>query len=82
MRKGLLYVPVEHMAQSITPFMQGTYMSGFPSVASETDRRIRWEEKTGEKKGFLFKRDETRRIAVAGLRCTVCGFIELYAHES
>jgi len=61
--------------------MPDTFMGGISSVEETTGGRIRWEERTGEKKGFIFKREETKRMAVAGLRCTVCGFIELYAHE-
>ena len=37
-----------------------------------------WREKTGQKKGLLVKRDETRTLKIAGLRCVNCGFIELY----
>ena len=39
------------------------------------------EEKTGERKGTFFKRDETKKIAVSGFRCTLCGYVELYAKE-
>jgi len=61
--------------------MPDTFMGGISSVGEVTGGRLYWEERTGEKKGFIFKRDETRRMSVAGLRCTVCGFIELYAPE-
>jgi len=79
---GTLQVPVERMsAQPMRPFMPDAFMGGIGSVEELTGGRIRWEERTGEKTGLIFKRDETRRMTVAGLRCTICGYIELYAQE-
>ena len=82
MRGGALNIPVERStARPVSPFMPGTFMGGISPVAEVTAERLYWEERTGEKKGVIFKRDETRKMKVAGLRCTLCGFIELYAHE-
>jgi len=68
-------------SQPVSPFMPGAFMGGISSIEELTGGKIYWEERTGEKTGFIFKRDETRTMTVAGLRCTICGFIELYAHE-
>jgi hypothetical protein len=37
-----------------------------------------WRERTGRKKGLLFKRDETKEFKISGLRCTECGYVELF----
>lgn len=79
---GALHIPVERLtSQPISPFMPDTFMGGISSVEEVTGGRIHWEERTGKKKGLIFKREETRRMAIMGLRCTVCGFIEFYARE-
>jgi hypothetical protein len=38
-----------------------------------------WEEKTGEKTGFIFKREEVKQMKIIGYRCKLCNFIEIYA---
>jgi len=82
MRRGTLQVPIERMSsQPMRPFMPDTFMGGIAPVEELTGGKIRWEERTGEKTGFIIKRDKTRRMTVAGLRCTLCGYIELYAQE-
>ena len=40
-----------------------------------------WRERTGEKKGWVVKREETQTLKISGSRCTACGYIELYAHK-
>lgn len=57
---------------------------GMPQVGGMTETYVEsafWEEKTGEKKGIIFKREETKRIKLVGHRCKLCGFVELYAVE-
>jgi hypothetical protein len=68
-------------AQPMRSFMPDAFMGGFGSMEELTGGRVLWEERTGEKKGLIFKRDETRRMTVAGLRCTLCGYVELYVQE-
>lgn len=82
MVKGELKTSFERLGtSSMSPYMSGMPTGGLPSMVEEVASGPYWEERTGEKKGFIFKREETRRMAVAGLRCTICGFIELYARE-
>jgi predicted nucleic-acid-binding Zn-ribbon protein len=50
-------------------------------VGMTQEERIKWREKTGEKKGFLIKSDKVRNMAVTGRRCLECGYIELYARK-
>jgi predicted nucleic-acid-binding Zn-ribbon protein len=50
-------------------------------VGVTQEERIKWREKTGEKKGFLIKSDEVRTMTVKGRRCLQCGYIELYAQK-
>ncbi len=81
MIQGEAYVDVS--VPSPNPMMRGM-MSPMPSmnigdVAMTQEERIKWREKTGEKKGFLIKSDEVRTMAVKGMRCLKCGYIELYA---
>ena len=37
-----------------------------------------WEEKTGKKVGFIFKKEEVKETRIKGQRCTQCNYIELY----
>jgi len=73
-----------------TPMMSGSPMMGgmmpipaisMGGIAPTEDTVLRWREKTGEKKGFLFKSEEVRTLAVRGRRCRGCGYVELYASE-
>jgi len=82
MVQGGISVPIEKMnVPPMGPMTPGFMHQGLPPGIETFTTAPMWEEKTGEKKGFIFKREETRRMTVAGLRCTVCGFIELYARE-
>ena len=82
MVKGELKTSVERVrTSSMSPFMSGMSQGGLPTMMEEVASGPYWEEQTGEKKGLIFKREQTKRMTVAGLRCTVCGFIELYARK-
>lgn len=52
---------------------------GFQNEMLTEIRDFIWEEKTGRKTGFIFKRDEKRQMKLEGLRCSLCSFVELYA---
>jgi predicted nucleic-acid-binding Zn-ribbon protein len=83
MIQGEAYVNVD--VPSSNPMMSGM-MSPMSSmnignVGMTEEARIKWHEKTGEKKGFLIKSDEVRTMAVTGRRCLQCGYIELYARK-
>ena len=69
--------PGPTMSGMMSP-MPGISMGGAGMTQEE---RVKWREKTGEKKGFLFKSDEVRTLALKGRRCLQCGYIELYAKE-
>ena len=58
--------------------MQGMDMGG---IGISQEKRVKWREKTGEKKGFLIKSDEVRTMVIKGTRCLECGYIELYAKK-
>jgi len=82
MVEGRLTVPIERMSSSaVSPFTPGFDMGGIPRIAEAISTSPRWEEKTGKKTGLIFKRDETRKMMMAGRRCTLCNYIELYALE-
>ena len=49
-----------------------------PSIETFTSPPI-WEEKTGEKKGFILKRPEIKKMSLKGYRCTQCNYLEFYA---
>jgi len=83
MSQGEAYVEVATNPSS--PMMSGMMnpMSSmtFGGVGMTRGERVKWREKTGEKKGFIIKSDEVRTLAVKGRRCLQCGYIELYAQE-
>lgn len=81
MIKGEAYVEVnipstDYMMSGMMSPMTGMNLG---NVGRNQEERIKWREKTGEKKGFLIKSDEVRTINVKGKRCLECGYIELYA---
>ena len=83
MIQGEAYVSVEvpstsPMMSGMMPSMPGMNLGG---VGTRQEERIKWREKTGEKKGFLIKSEEVRTMSVKGRRCLECGYIELYAQK-
>jgi len=81
-KDGSVIVPIERMSTpemgSLTPgFMQ----QGLPPIVDDFTSRIQWEEKTGQRTGFIFKRDERKTMRIRGHRCTNCNYVELYAVE-
>ena len=81
MIQGEAYVNVT--SSSPSPMMSGM-LSPMPGmnlggVGTTQEERVKWREKTGEKKGFILKTDEVRTMTVTGRRCPQCGYIELYA---
>jgi hypothetical protein len=73
---------VNTVSQSqVNPFVQQMPIGDLTSMAETEMRTFFWEEKTGERKGWLFKRDEVREMGLKGYRCVTCNFIELYAME-
>ena len=75
------------MVTDLTPLGKGS-LDGIMSIPGTTmptgsgrmhDAEMTWKEKTGEKTGWIFKRDKEIIKKVTGYRCTRCGYIELYA---
>jgi rubredoxin len=58
--------------------MSASTRAGFTETLSIAPH---WEEKTGRKTGFIFKKEEVKEIRIRGHRCTLCNYIELYADE-
>jgi len=83
MIQGEAYVEVT--TSSSSPMMSGMMnpMSSMNigGVDMTREERVKWREKTGEKKSFILKSDEVRTLTVKGRRCLECGYIELYAQE-
>jgi hypothetical protein len=83
-RQGEVFIRVKTsgVGQSFSPMgFPSTPGMGIPGGQTTTEERPLWREQTGEKKGWLLKRDETKTMKISGFRCTVCGYLELYAHE-
>jgi predicted nucleic-acid-binding Zn-ribbon protein len=78
---GEIKISGERLSQSMSPFSGGLPTQGLPNIVETIESRSYWEEKTGEKTGFIFKREETRQMKLAGFRCTLCNYIELYTRE-
>ena len=80
MVEGKIRVPLERMSsQAINQLTPGFSMGGLPQVVEDFYTEPRWEEKTGEKTGLIFKRDEVKQMKLDGYRCTLCNYIEIYA---
>jgi len=81
MKKGRIRYTTEQTSGSPMMGMADFPMQGINRMSQSVTSSVFWEEKTGAKTGLIFKRDETKRMELHGLRCTVCGYIELYAQE-
>jgi hypothetical protein len=80
MVEGRVSVPVEKMnAPPMAEMTPGFMNTGLPPGIETFTTAPQWEEKTGEKTGFIFKRDEIKKMKVVGYRCSLCNYIELYA---
>ncbi len=80
MVQGGISVPIEKMnVPPMGPMTPGFMHQGLPPGIETFTTAPMWEEKTGEKKGFIFKRDEVKQMKIVGYRCSLCNFIELYA---
>ena len=79
----------EAMVTDISPLGRGSMTgvisfpgSSFPaSNGGVRDADMMWREKTGEKTGWLVKRDEERIMRIMGMRCLGCGYLEFYAEQ-
>ncbi len=81
MREGELFINVTSnppTIQSTLNFPTDTTLGISPVITGEGPF---WHERTGERKGWLVKRDKIQTLKILGLRCIGCGYIELYAKE-
>jgi predicted nucleic-acid-binding Zn-ribbon protein len=79
MRQGDMLFDVSIlMANPMSP-MGGFSAYSAATMSDQTTASPHWEEKTGRRKGFILKSDETKKMTVKGYRCILCGYIELYA---
>ncbi len=69
------------MPSQMNAYMTGIPTSPLPSVYQTSTSHPYWEEKTGRKTGIIFKGDEKITLMIHGLRCSLCGYIEMYAME-
>jgi hypothetical protein len=73
-------MPMSSMGVQIMPQMgTGFEMRGLNRGIEETTTFPKWEERTGQKKGIIFKREEVKEMNIQGYRCILCNYIELYA---
>lgn len=82
MREGRIKVPQENTVPSTMPNLGAGF--DFQSLSSNIrvfDSLPKWEEKTGDKTGILFKRDKIKEMNIRGYRCIKCNYIEIYAIE-
>jgi len=82
MREGEAFVRITTPAEQVSSSygMLGMPGVGMPS-GEMSEEKVQWREKTGQRKGWLIKRDETKTLKISGLRCVECGYIELYARD-
>ncbi|MCD6263757.1 hypothetical protein J7L60_05060 [Candidatus Bathyarchaeota archaeon] len=76
MRKGELFIKAY---SPYTPHLPVDPSLGAPMVRGIVIEGPLWRERTGRTKGWIIKREEEQVLKVSGLRCTNCGYIELYS---
>jgi len=69
------------MPNQMNAYMGGMMNSPVPNVYQSSSSHPYWEEKTGRKTGFILKSDEKITLRMHAQRCSLCGYIELYANE-
>ena len=80
MVEGGVTVPVEKMnVPAMDQLTPGFMHQGLPPGIETFAAAPVWEERTGEKKGLIFKRPEVKKMRVLGHRCSLCNLIEFYA---
>jgi hypothetical protein len=67
------------MPNQMNSYMAGIPSSPIPSVYQSSTSKPYWEEKTGRRTGFILKSEEKRTLKIKGSRCSLCGYVELYA---
>ena len=77
---------IKFESETVMPNQMNFYVTGIPygnlpNTSQSSNSKMYWEEKTGKKTGFLIKSDEKKTMQINGLRCSICGYIELYAIE-
>ena len=78
--EGRLAVPMEKTVSSnMMQFTPEIVQQNHPPMIETFTSAPIWEELTGEKKGFIIKRDEVKKMKVVGYRCSLCNYIEIYA---
>lgn len=85
MREGELFIKVASSGGVADQYMSRP--AAFPTGSSlgapivVTGEGPFWRERTGEKKGFLVKKEQMQTLKISGLRCIACGYIELYTRR-
>jgi hypothetical protein len=80
MKQGEIKFEVEqYSSSSQNPFMAKSISSPLPGMYDRASSTPYWQEKTGKKTGFIIKTDEIQIMPLIGFRCSLCGFIEIYA---
>jgi predicted nucleic-acid-binding Zn-ribbon protein len=83
MIEGRIIIPIERITaqtQAMPQYASGFMMGGQPGIEDFT-AIPKWVEKTGEKTGIIFKRDNVIEMRLTGYRCTQCNYIELHAAQ-
>jgi hypothetical protein len=73
------YEVEQYSSTSQNPFMAKSISSPLPGLYDRANSTPYWQEKTGRKTGFIIKSDEIRIMPLIGFRCSLCGFLEIYA---
>jgi hypothetical protein len=78
MKAGDFTVPMQQMrSPELGEYTPGFMNTGLPPGVETFAAAPVWEERTGEKKGLIFKRPEVKKMRILGYRCSVCNYIEL-----
>ncbi|MHA2313701.1 MAG: hypothetical protein ACXACF_00200 [Candidatus Hermodarchaeia archaeon] len=84
MRNGEILVDVRAPPgglRNLSPMMGGYSTMSLPFEAGTSTEGVKWQEYTGEEKGWLIKQKEVKTLSLKGRRCLGCGYVELFVEE-
>jgi hypothetical protein len=84
MREGLAFISISVPSGGSFGGGGGMFPTpgmNIPGGESTRSARVKWREKTGKEKGWIFKSEEEKTLDLKGRRCLECGYVDFFVEE-